>query len=157
MIQTIKIVKTLSPIVLALGILYLASSLIALYNWCTGLAEASSGHQLYPSFIPGDLGLAIVTLTIGASLTASTYYTLKGDRVMHLASATCGLGLALGALIVQILVTLATVLDAIVVGEGIDCSIISENLLRVDAVLGYIAIPISIPYIITLKEVIKAK
>lgn len=76
---------------------------------------------------------------------------------MHLASATCGLGLALGALIVQILVTLATVLDAIVVGEGIDCSIISENLLRVDAVLGYIAIPISIPYIITLKEVIKAK
>ena len=159
MAQTMKIIKTLSPVILVLGISYLTSGFISIYNWCVSVANV--GCPLYPSLMPGDLGLAIVTLTIGASLTISIYYILKENRIMHLASATCGMWLALGVLMIQIMVAIAAILDSIITGGEVNYSIISsvikENILRIDVILGCIILPISIPYTLMLKKLIEKR
>jgi len=147
-------IKALNLAVLtALGLAYLLIGSFSIINWCISLAGAN--QQLYPNFIPGDLGFALVALTVGVSLTVSTYYALRGDKVMHLASATCGTWLALGALVIQVMVVAAAVLDAIAVGEEVSCSIVSENLLRMDVILGCIILPVSIPYTLMLKKMIR--
>jgi len=150
----IKNIKAFSPVILILGIIYLVTGIISIINWCIGLANLSK--QFYPNLIPGDLGFALVTLTVGALLTTSTYYIMRENIVMHLASATCGAWLAVGALLIQIMVAAATILDAIIVGDSIDYSIISENLLRMDVIMGCIILPASIYYTSVLRKMIKA-
>ena len=147
----VKYIKAFSLAVLTVfGLAYLLTGFFSIINWCVSLAAAN--QQLYPNLIPGDLGFALIALTVGASLTASTYYALRGDRAVHLVAAACGTWLALGALVIQIMVTVAAVLDAIVVGEEIDCSIISEHLLRMDVILGCTILPISALYTLMLKK-----
>jgi len=149
----IKYNKALSPAILVLGLAYLFIGFVSIVNWCIGLADL--GQQFCPDLIPSNLGFALVALTIGASLIASTYYSLRGDVVMHLASAACGTWLAVGALVIQVIVTIALVLDAIVVGEEVGYSIISENLLRMDVILGGVILPITIPYTLMLRKITK--
>ena len=147
-------VKALRPVVLVvLGLAYLLTGIISISNWCCGLSEAN--RKIYPNLIPGNLGFALVALTVGASLIASTYYALKGDQATHVAVATCGSWLAIGALAIQILVTAATALDAIVVGEKLDHSIIGDCLLRLDVILGLIILPVSALYTSMLKKMVK--
>jgi len=150
----IKNIKALSPAILILGIIYLVIGIISIINWCIVLANL--GKQFYPNLIPGDLGFALVTLTVGASLTTSTYFIMRENIVMHLVSATCGAWLAVGALLIQIMVAAATILDAIIVGDSIDYSIISENLLRSDVIMGCIILPALIYYTSVLRKMVKA-
>ena len=136
-----------------LGLAYLLIGILSIANWCSGISDAN--RQIYPNLIPGNLGFVLVALTVGASLIASTYYALKGDQATHVAVTTCGSWLALGALVIQILVTAAVALDTALVGEELDLSIISECLLRLDVILGFIILPVSALYTSMLKKMIK--
>ena len=147
-------VKALNLAVLtALGLAYLLIGSLSIINWCISLAGAN--QQLYPNFIPGDLGFALVALTVGVSLTTSAYYALRGDRATHLAVVACGTWLAQGALTIQVMAAAAAVLDSIVLGEEVNYSIISEYLLRMDVILGCVVLPVSVLYTLMLKKMIK--
>ena len=147
-------VKVLNLSVLtALGLAYLLTGLISIINWCISLTSAN--QQLYSNFIPGDLGFALVALTVGVSLTTSAYYALRGDRATHLAVVACGTWLAQGALTIQVMAAAAAVLDSIVLGEEVNYSIISEYLLRMDVILGCVVLPVSVLYTLMLKKMIK--
>ena len=146
--------KTLRLMVLIiLGSAYLIVGILSIINWCFGLFEADG--RIHPDLLPGNLGFALVALTVGASLIASTYYDVKGDQATHVAVATCGSWLAIGALAIQILVTAATALDAIIMGEKLDHSIIGDCLLRLDVILGLIILPVSALYTSMLKKMVK--
>ncbi len=71
---------------------------------------------------------------------------------MHLAVAVCGTWLALGASVIQVMVTAATVLDAVIAGEELNYVTVSKYLLRMDAMLGCIVIPISVLYTASILE-----
>ena len=153
---TWSIFKAIKLLLLAaLGLAYLLTGILSIINW--GVDLVGVNQQFYSNFIPRDLGFALVALTVGASLVASTLYALRGNQVMHLAAAAIGTWLALGALVIQAIVAAATALDSVVLGENIDYSFVDEQLLRMDVILGCVALPISVYYTLMLREMIKSR
>ena len=144
-----KNIKTINLGVLSIiGSTYLLTGFTSVFNWFMSVIGVD--HRIYPSFMPGDLGSALISLTVGASLIASLYYALRRDESKYLIAAVCGLWLALGALMIQLMTVIATVLDALILGEEINYLIINEHLLRIDVILGCIAVPASIHYTLVL-------
>lgn len=136
-----------------LAVAYLAVASISILNWFTSLL---GGLGFKVEFIPGDPGLSLVMLTVGLTLTASNYYWFRGDHIKCLSTLTLGLALAVSAMIVQVLTSIAFYLDSLVVSEPMSLSELLNLILRVDSLLGYLAVPVLVASISTLKHHIKS-
>ncbi len=135
-----RYIYVIVPIEVMLGLAYLVVCFIAIINWYLGIIGA--GEILYPNYVPGDLGVSLVMLSIGFLMILSVYYWFRRKIVKSLAAIILGLGLAVAAMVMQVLVTTASWLDSIIVNEPITYEELMLGFLRADALLGYIALPL---------------
>ena len=135
-----RYIYVIIPIGVMLGLAYLMAGFIAIINWYLGTIGA--GKILYPDYVPGDLGLSLVMLSIGFLMILSVYYWFRGKIMKSLAAIILGLGLAVAAMVMQVLVIIASWLDSIIVNEPITYEELKLGFLRADALLGYIALPL---------------
>ncbi|RLG88049.1 MAG: hypothetical protein DRO18_02180 [Thermoprotei archaeon] len=123
-----------------LGLLYVISGAICMSNWITSFTNIAE-LTLFEDLIPPDPWLGIVLISIGLTLTSSTYYLMRNNLLLTIASLLIGGGLAVIVMAIQLLATLASFLDTIITGEGAPISTFITNFTRVDALLGYLALP----------------
>ncbi|RLG73831.1 MAG: hypothetical protein DRO23_08115 [Thermoprotei archaeon] len=135
-----RYIYVIIPIEVVLGLVYSVAGFIAIINWYLGTTGA--GEFLYSDYIPGDLGISLVMLSIGFLMILSAYYWFKRKPVKSLAATILGLGLAVAAMVMQVLVIIASWLDGIIVGEPIACEELVMGSLRAEALLGYVALPL---------------
>ena len=140
--------RSLLPYVSLLSVVYLASGFLALYNW---LVESLIGGQgILTSFAPADVGFVIVMLAIGMTFIGSLYYIRLSDDVRSSACLIVGSGLAMAALIVHVLVIVATLADAMIMGESLAIHDLALEIVRAEFPLGLMAIPL---LLISLKHI----
>ncbi len=135
-----RCIYAIIPVKIVLGLTYLVTGFIAIVNWYLGITGA--GELLYPDYIPGDLGIFLIMLSIGFLMISSVYYWFKRELIKTLAAIILGLGLAVAAMMIQVLVNIASWLDGIIVNEPIAYEELMFGFLRADAILGYIALPL---------------
>ena len=124
------------------GIAYVVSSIISIYNWMSSTFTTS--NTLWPGYVPGDITIVLISLPIGIILLSSLHYTLKQDLIKSIACLLVGNATGTSAMIMQILVTLANTADAFVLGEDVSTSLILNGILRIDSLLGYFTLPLLI-------------
>ncbi len=143
--------RTTIPLLTVIGVAYLAVGFTALYNWAIGLT-GNNKLMLWPQYIPGDLGIMLVSLASGLALSATPYYYRQGKIIEVYAVTLCGLGLAVAATAIQVLATIATLLDTIIIGEEISSQDLVLQLSRIDTILGYVSTILLITYITVYKQ-----
>jgi hypothetical protein len=124
------------------GISVLSSLLGVVYiilGFCSVLARASG--ECGSAVTPGDLGLGILLISIGAVLVSSAI-TIRSNIVISAAASLVGTGLAVGAMVIQLLSLGASWLDGVITGEPLTREDLVSGLIRADALLGYIALPL---------------
>jgi len=124
------------------GISVLSSLLGVVYiilGFCSVLARASG--ECGSAVTPGDLGLGILLISIGAVLVSSAI-TIRSNIVISAAASLVGTGLAVGAMVIQLLSLGASWLDGVITGEPLTREDLISGLIRADALLGYIALPL---------------
>ncbi len=132
--------KSLTLYSCALGAVYEVFGVLSLCNWV--LQALLGGTGLLEEMVPGDIGLAVVLLSVGLSLMAAAYYYTHRDHVRTQACMLVGSGLGAAALLMQLLATLAAYLDGFVVGEILAIHDVATMLLRVDSLLGALLLPL---------------
>ena len=146
MVRSKSILITASLLAFILGLMYIASGSICIYNWIT--SSLINGEAILKQFIPSDPWLGIVMISIGLTYNASAYYLMRGNTVLSIASILVGGGLAIIVMGLQVLATLAFVADRLVINEELRLSVIISNLLRIDEILGYVSL---IPFLLGYK------
>jgi len=141
--MTIKSVLAITSLTaLIIGIAYLISGFISIYNWFTNFTGGSS--TILEDYVPPDPWLGIVLVSIGLVLSASAYYLMRGNTILSIASLLVGSIIAVSTMAIQVIATGTTYLDLLINGEEIEQHQLISGLTRVDAILGYPAILILI-------------
>jgi hypothetical protein len=143
-------IQLLALLTLPLGLVYFILGIIAIVNWVLSISGTEE-MLISPEYIPGDLGLSLILLTVGLSLVIAIYYLGK-SLTTCLGTIVLGLGLAVGAMAMQVLIVGMSWLDGIIVEESLTTEDIVHGLLRVDALMGYIALPLFLYSLKTLKK-----
>ena len=130
-----------------LGILYVISGSLCISNWLIGFAGLEH-LTLFPKLIPSDPWLGVVLISIGLAFTSSMYYLVRNNIVLNIASLLVGGGIAVIVMAIQLLTVLANLFDELLIGNNVNLSNIIAGVLRVDALLGYLAL---VPFILSYK------
>ncbi len=126
---------------LIIGIAYITSGLISLYNWSVMiLAPEGMVRGILRKYIPGDLGMALILLSIGLTLLAAVYYKLRQSITKSFSCLTVGSTLAIITMSMQLLTVLASTIDSLIIGDTITVESVQLGVLRIDSLLGYVAI-----------------
>ncbi|MCD6509139.1 MAG: hypothetical protein J7L11_01945 [Thermoprotei archaeon] len=126
---------------LIIGIAYITSGLISLYNWSVMiLAPEGMVKGILRKYIPGDLGMALILLSIGLTLLAAVYYKLRQSITKSFSCLTVGSTLAIITMSMQLLTVLASTIDSLIIGDTITVEGVQLGVLRIDSLLGYVAI-----------------
>jgi len=126
---------------LIIGIAYITSGLISLYNWSVMiLAPEGMVRGILRKYIPGDLGMALILLSIGLTLLAAVYYKLRQSITKSFSCLTVGSTLAIITMSMQLLTVLASTIDSLIIGDTITVEGVQLGVLRIDSLLGYVAI-----------------
>ena len=137
-----RIRKNIIPIsfyAFLLGMLYLISCALCMFNWLSSYILHKEG--LLASFAPSDLWLAVVFFAIGSILVSSLYYLVKGNLFLSISSLLIGTSASSLVMGIQVLALIAVVLDRLVNQEPISTDVIITGLVRADVILGIIAVP----------------
>ena len=129
----VKDIVGISVLSSVLGVVYI------ILGFCSVLARASG--ECGSAVTPGDLGLGILLISIGAVLVSSAI-TIRSNIVISAAASLVGTGLAVGAMVIQLLSLGASWLDGVITGEPLTREDLVSGLIRADALLGYIALPL---------------
>ncbi len=124
-----------------IGLAYVGSGLASVINWLSNWF--SLRYEVLPAVIPPDPWLSVVLVTIGLVLISSAYYLMRNNTLMTIATLLIGSGLAVAVMAIQVIATLASVVDVAINGELMINQLLS-GLIRVDAILGYISTPLFI-------------
>jgi len=126
---------------LIIGIAYITSGLISLYNWSVMiLAPEGMVRGILRKYIPGDLGMALILLSIGLTLLTAVYYKLRQSITKSFSCLTVGSTLAIITMSMQLLTVLASTIDSLIIGDTITVESVQLGVLRIDSLLGYVAI-----------------
>ena len=126
---------------LIIGIAYITSGLISLYNWSVMiLAPEGMVKGILRKYIPGDLGMALILLSIGLTLLTAVYYKLRQSITKSFSCLTVGSTLAIITMSMQLLTVLASTIDSLIIGDTITVESVQLGVLRIDSLLGYVAI-----------------
>ncbi len=141
--KTLKAIKALSLMSFSIGVVYLILGICDIFS-----KFVSDCNTL---ITPANVGLGIIMISIGIIL-VSSIATLKRNVVLSASSSLIGTGLSVSAMIIQLLAVGASWLDGIITGEKVSSNEILAGVLRGDALLGYIAVPLLIFAIKVVKE-----
>ncbi len=143
---------------LIIGIAYTVSGFISLYNWLIVVfALKGTIESMLEEYIPGDLGTSLILSSIGLTLLAAVYYTLKRSITKSFSCLIVGSTLAIAAMFIQLLTVIAGLVDALIAGDVVNVKSIILGILRIDGFLGYITIPLFIVSLWLYKKGSRAK
>lgn len=127
----------LSTLAFILGMLYILATILSIYLW---ISQTPLPSQFLHYFIPRDVSAIIILAPIGLVLLSSLYYALRKDEIKSVACLLIGGGIGAAAMIIQTLVVLARIVDAVIVGGKLSAEEIAVGLLRADSSLGWAAL-----------------
>lgn len=151
----IKLVIILASMII--GTAYAVSGFISLYNWLVVFALKGTVKSILEEYIPGNLGTSLILLSIGLILLATVYYALRQSTTKSISCLIVGCTLAVAAMVIQLLTVIAGLVDTLIIGDVVSVRSIILGILRIDAFLGYITIPLFIVSLWLYKKEAKAE
>jgi len=140
-----------------IGIAYAVSGFISLHNWLVVFALKGTVESMLEEYVPGDLGTSLILLSVGLTLLAAVYYALRQSTTRSVSCLIVGSTLAVAAMVIQLLTVIAGLADTLIIGDIVSVRSIILGILRIDAFLGYITIPLFIVSLWLYKKESKAE